>query len=65
MGFTGVLLGLLMFAGGVWVIYDVIRNHNDWIIGKKVLWIVLAIIFNLLTAIAYYFLIFKKPAAAV
>jgi len=53
------LLGLIVLACAVWVIYDVAANQKKMSSGKKVLWIILAVIFNILTAIIYY-LVVKK-----
>ena len=53
------LLGLIALACAVWVIYDVASNQKKMKSGQKVLWIILAILFSVLTAIIYY-LVVKK-----
>ena len=44
----------------VWVIYDVIANQKKMDNTKKVLWIILAVLFSIITAIVYYLLVKKK-----
>lgn len=60
MAFFSGLIGLVALICAVWVIYSVVTKHKHWSDGKKVLWIVLAVIFNIITAIVYYFLEYKK-----
>jgi hypothetical protein len=55
----GGLLGLIALACAVWVIYDVAANQKKMSTGKKVLWIILAIFFSILTAIIYYLAVKK------
>jgi prolipoprotein diacylglyceryltransferase len=55
----GGLVGLIALACAVWVIYDVASNQKKMDSGQKVLWIILAILFSILTAIIYY-LVVKK-----
>ena len=50
-GFIG-LIGLVCL---IWVIYDVLANNKKLTTGMKILWIVLAIFFSIITAIVYYF----------
>ncbi len=52
--FSGGLIGLIALACAVWVIYDVAANQKKMTTGKKVLWIILAILFSILTALIYY-----------
>ncbi|MEZ5335203.1 MAG: PLD nuclease N-terminal domain-containing protein [Methanolobus sp.] len=40
----------------IWVVYDVITQNKRLNSTQKFLWIVIAIIFNILGAVAYYFL---------
>ncbi|MGV8172100.1 MAG: PLDc N-terminal domain-containing protein [Candidatus Woesearchaeota archaeon] len=60
MGLFGSLIGLIALVCAVWVIYEVVTKHKNWTDGKKLVWIVCAIVFNILTAIVYYFLEYKK-----
>ena len=54
------ILGLLGLILAIWVIYDVLVNQQAMSTGMKVLWIILALIFNIITAIVYYFVVKKK-----
>tara|TARA_Y100000310_G_scaffold199260_1_gene199258 strand:+ start:1669 stop:1848 length:180 start_codon:yes stop_codon:yes gene_type:complete len=56
----GMILGLLGLILAIWVIYDVLVNQQAMSTGMKVLWIILALIFNIITAIVYYFVVKKK-----
>jgi hypothetical protein len=47
-----------MLVCAVWVILDVVKQK--WTTGKKAIWIVAAIIFNILTAIVYFFMVKQK-----
>ncbi|WP_340818441.1 PLDc N-terminal domain-containing protein [Methanolobus sp. WCC4] len=48
--------GLIALASVIWVIYDVLTQNKGLDTVKKVLWILVALIFGVLGAIAYYFL---------
>jgi len=48
------ILGIIAIIAAVLVIYDVLANNKRLSDGMKVLWIVLAIIFSIITAIIYY-----------
>ena len=50
---TGIL-GLVGLLCAIWVIYDVLAVQKKMATAQKVIWIVLAILFSILTAIAYY-----------
>ena len=50
----GTILGIIALICAVWVIYDVLVNNRRISTGMKVLWIVCAIVFSILTAIVYY-----------
>jgi len=43
----------------IWVIYDVLTKNKRLSTGLKVLWIVCAILFSIITAIVYYF-VYKR-----
>lgn len=45
------LVGILAM---VWVIYDIFANNKKLDTGMKVLWVILAIVFSIITAIVYY-----------
>ena len=50
----GTILGIIAIICAVWVIYDVIVNNKRLSDGMKVLWVVCAILFSIITAIIYY-----------
>jgi hypothetical protein len=60
MGFLGGIFGLVALVCAIWVIYEVMTRHKHWSSLKKLLWIVFAIIFNIITAIIYYLTEYKK-----
>lgn len=53
------ILSILGIICAVWVIYDVLVNNKRLSTGLKVVWIILALIFSIITAIVYY-LVYKK-----
>ena len=57
----GGIVGIIALICLIWVIYDVLVNNKNLSTGLKVLWIILAIIFNIITAIIY-FLLYKTNA---
>jgi len=40
----------------VWVIYDVLANQKSMDTTHKVVWVVCALVFSIITAIVYYFM---------
>jgi hypothetical protein len=52
--------GIIALICAVWVIYDVFTNQKKLSSNAKILWTVLAILFNILTAIVYYLVVKKK-----
>ncbi len=48
--------GLLVLISVIWVIYDVLTQNKGLTTVWKIIWIVLALIFGIIGAIAYYFL---------
>lgn len=54
--FFGGIIGVIAVLAAIWVIYDVIVNNKGLSDGMKVLWIVLAVLFSIITAIVYYFI---------
>jgi len=59
MAMLGTILSLLAIVCAVWVIYDVLTNNKRLSTGLKVVWIVCALIFSIITAIVYY-LVYKS-----
>ncbi len=52
-GFGG-LFGIVALVAVIWIIYDVLANNKKLSDGMKVLWIILAVLFSIITAIIYY-----------
>jgi len=52
--------GLIALASVIWVIYDVMTQNKGLSDIKKIIWIVVALIFGILGAVLYYFLGRKK-----
>ncbi len=50
------IVGIVAVLAAIWVIYDVIVHNKKLSDGMKVLWIVLALFFSIITAIVYYFI---------
>jgi hypothetical protein len=50
----GKLLGIVALICAIWVIYDVLVNNKGLSTGMKVLWIICALLFSIITAIVYY-----------
>jgi prolipoprotein diacylglyceryltransferase len=59
MVFWNVLLYIVGILCAIWVIVDVISKNKKLSTGMKVLWIVLAVLFSIITAIVYY-LVYKN-----
>ncbi len=54
------LIGVVALICAIWVIYDVLTAQKKMSPGSKVLWIVFALIFSIITAIIYYVTVKKK-----
>jgi len=52
----GLMLSILSVLATIWVIYDVIVHNKKISDGMKALWIILALLFGIITAILYYFI---------
>jgi hypothetical protein len=53
------ILYLIALAAAVWVIYDVLVKQKKMPTLNKVLWIIVALLFSVLTAIVYFFVVKK------
>lgn len=53
------VLGILALICAIWVIYDVFAKNKKFSTGMKIVWTIFAIVFNIITAIIYYF-VYKK-----
>ncbi len=49
------VLSVVAILAAIWVIYDILVHNKKLSTGLKVLWIVCAILFSIITAIVYYF----------
>ena len=54
------VIGIIAIVCAVWVIYDVFSNQKKMTTGKKVLWTIFALLFSIITAIVYFFVVYKK-----
>jgi len=50
----GWLFGIITLIAAIWIIYDVLVNNKRLSDGMKVLWIVCAVTFSIITAVIYY-----------
>ena len=50
----GFLFTIVALVCAIWVIYDVLVNNRGLSDGMKVLWVLLAIFFSIITAIIYF-----------
>ncbi|ATU08835.1 PLDc N-terminal domain-containing protein [Methanohalophilus portucalensis] len=48
--------GIVTLLATIWVIYDVFTNNRRLSTMMKIIWIVAALLFGVLGAIAYYFI---------
>lgn len=48
--------GIIVFVSVVWVIYDVLTQNKGLTTIRKIIWILVALIFGIFGAIAYYLL---------
>lgn len=56
----GNIFGLIALACMVLVIYDVAANQKKMDTTQKVLWIIASVVFSIVTAIVYYFVVYSK-----
>jgi prolipoprotein diacylglyceryltransferase len=54
------VIGVIGLVCAILVIYDVAANRKKMNSGSKVLWIICAILFSIITAIIYYLVVYKK-----
>ncbi len=50
----GTIIWVVALIAAIWVIYDVLTNNRRLSTGMKILWIVFALFFSIITAIIYY-----------
>jgi hypothetical protein len=58
--FLETLIWLVALVCAVWVIYSVLVKNKGLSTGMKVVWIVCALLFSIITAIVYYFIENKR-----
>lgn len=51
---------IIALACAIWVIYDVLTKQSRMSGGSKLLWIICALIFNVITAIVYFLVVKRK-----
>lgn len=56
----GGLIVLIGIIAAVWVIYDLWTKNKRLSDTEKLVWTIAAVVFNILTAIIYYFTQYKK-----
>jgi hypothetical protein len=54
------ILGIIALVCAVWVIYDVLVVNKGLSTPAKIIWIIFALLFSIITAIVYYFVGRKK-----
>ncbi len=52
--------GIIALVCAVWVIYDIMTKQKRMDNTTKLIWVVAAVIFSIITAAVYYFLVKKK-----
>jgi multisubunit Na+/H+ antiporter MnhE subunit len=50
----GSILGIIALIAAIWVIYDVLVNNKNLSTGMKIIWIIGALLFSIITAVIYY-----------
>ncbi|MFC1666102.1 PLDc N-terminal domain-containing protein [Nanoarchaeota archaeon] len=60
MAIFGTLIGIISLICAIWVIYDVVVKNKGLSQTAKVIWIICAVLFGVITAIVYYFIGKKK-----
>jgi len=58
--FLNWVLGIVSLVCIIWVIVDVFTNQKKMDTTSKVIWTVCALLFSIITAIVYYFVVYKK-----
>jgi hypothetical protein len=56
----GLVVGIIGLICAILVIYNVFAKQKKMKLSHKVFWTIVAILFNIVTAIVYYFVIYKK-----
>jgi len=51
------IIGIIGLICAIWVIYDVWANQKSMKPVHKIIWTIVAIVFSIITAIVYYFVV--------
>ena len=54
------IIGVIALICAVWVIVDILNNQKKMDGTQKIIWVICAILFSILTAIVYYFVVKNK-----
>jgi len=54
------IIGVVALVCAIWVIYDVVVKNKGLKTTTKVIWIVCAVLFSIITAVVYFFVGRKK-----
>ncbi len=60
MAIYSTVIGIIALLCAIWVIYDVLAKNKKLSTTAKIVWIVCALLFSIITAIVYYFIGRKK-----
>ncbi len=60
MAIGGTIGWIIALICAIWVIHDVWTTKKKMTQGHKIVWTICAIIFSIITAIVYYFVVYKK-----
>ena len=53
-------IGLVNLACLIWIVYDIFKNRKKMKGAHKATWILAGVLFSIITAIIYYFVVVKK-----
>lgn len=56
----GGIVGLIALVSMIWIIFDVLVNQKRMSTGMKIVWIIFGILFSIITAIVYYFVVKRR-----
>lgn len=54
------IIGIIAIACAIWVIYDALAVQKAMSSNRKILWVILALLFSIPAAIVYYFVEKRK-----
>lgn len=52
---TNSILYLVALVSAIWVIFEILTKQKGMSTGSKVIWIICALFFSIITALVYYF----------